>query len=327
LQLVPFWLDDDGMLTAQPSRRKPDEDARTEAGEFLFPVGTVARGLDVSPSTLRAWERRYGLGPTARTVGSHRRYSRDDVERLRRMRDLVRVGVAAAAAAAAVGAEQGEPAPGAGSRITAERLTGAMHRLDVDAIGALASAALHTLGAATAWVRVFAPALVAVGEQWETTGCGVEVEHLTSGILEAALRRHVHRMAAPPVREGAIALAAVPGEAHTLPLTALAAALAEKGCASVLVGDLPAKALRDAVTRLQPTAVVMWSRMRGSADPDWLQAVTAACDTPFHPAGPGWPADFDPGYLASLPSALGSLVPPNVPVPRALHDASDLWPV
>src|SRR5690348_5467328 len=103
------------------------------------------------------------------------------------MRKLVRSGVAAAAAAGTVGALAATGRAGGGAvRISAEHLTEAMHRLDAQAIGALASRALHGLGAATAWVRVFAPALVALGERWEATGRGVEVEHLTSGILKAA---------------------------------------------------------------------------------------------------------------------------------------------
>ena len=38
-------------------------------------VAAVARRLGVAPATLRTWDRRYGLGPTERVAGSHRRYS------------------------------------------------------------------------------------------------------------------------------------------------------------------------------------------------------------------------------------------------------------
>ena len=45
-------------------------------------VSSVADELGVSASTLRTWERRYGLGPTGRQAGARRRYMPEDVERL-----------------------------------------------------------------------------------------------------------------------------------------------------------------------------------------------------------------------------------------------------
>ena len=51
-------------------------------------VGEVADRLGVSTSTIRLWERRYGLPRPVRSVGGHRRYSAADVEQLRAVRDL-----------------------------------------------------------------------------------------------------------------------------------------------------------------------------------------------------------------------------------------------
>lgn len=62
-------------------------------------VGAVAARLGVAASTLRTWDRRYGLGPTDRSAGRHRRYSPDDLARLETMRALTERGVALADAA------------------------------------------------------------------------------------------------------------------------------------------------------------------------------------------------------------------------------------
>ncbi|GAB3082218.1 MerR family transcriptional regulator [Intrasporangium mesophilum] len=67
-----------------------------------WPVGTVADQVGVSTSTLRSWERRYGLGPTRRTGGGHRRYGPTDVLRVRLMARLTAQGVPARAAADAI---------------------------------------------------------------------------------------------------------------------------------------------------------------------------------------------------------------------------------
>jgi len=66
-----------------------------------LPVGAVARLLGVAAPTLRTWDRRYGLAPSERSNGRHRRYTPVDVARLAHMRQLTLRGVAPAEAAAA----------------------------------------------------------------------------------------------------------------------------------------------------------------------------------------------------------------------------------
>ncbi|NEA12181.1 MerR family DNA-binding transcriptional regulator, partial [Streptomyces sp. SID10692] len=41
-------------------------------------TGAVARLLGVAPTTLRSWDRRYGLGPATREGGRHRRWTAAD---------------------------------------------------------------------------------------------------------------------------------------------------------------------------------------------------------------------------------------------------------
>ena len=86
-------------------------------------VAAVARRLGVAPATLRTWDRRYGLGPSARTAGSHRRYTPEDVARLLVMRRLTLEGVApvdAAKAALEAGVEELEEAAEQGAAPTTE---------------------------------------------------------------------------------------------------------------------------------------------------------------------------------------------------------------
>ena len=65
-------------------------------------VTAVSSKLGVSASTLRTWERRYGLGPGERSAGSHRRYLPEDVARLSHMIELIQSGVTPSDAAAIV---------------------------------------------------------------------------------------------------------------------------------------------------------------------------------------------------------------------------------
>ncbi len=54
-----------------------------------FAISTAARMLGLTPHTLRKWEDRYGAISPSRTAGGDRRYSRADIERLARLKELV----------------------------------------------------------------------------------------------------------------------------------------------------------------------------------------------------------------------------------------------
>ncbi|MFD6347433.1 MerR family transcriptional regulator [Streptomyces roseolus] len=87
-------------------------------------TGAVARRLGVSPTTVRSWERRYGIGPAVRADGRHRRWSPADVAMLEEMCRLTASGVPPAEAARAArevrkAAEVRSPAVPEGSAATA----------------------------------------------------------------------------------------------------------------------------------------------------------------------------------------------------------------
>jgi DNA-binding transcriptional MerR regulator len=79
-------------------------------------IGEVARRAGVTTATLRAWEARHGLLPSARTAGGQRLYEEADVGRLQAVRRLVSQGWSVAGAISQVlgqpgraGEANGEP--------------------------------------------------------------------------------------------------------------------------------------------------------------------------------------------------------------------------
>jgi DNA-binding transcriptional MerR regulator len=62
----------------------------------VYSIGAVARMLDLTPTTLRAWEDRYGVVNPARSEGDQRLYSRDQVDQLRFVQRLMADGLQAA---------------------------------------------------------------------------------------------------------------------------------------------------------------------------------------------------------------------------------------
>ncbi len=232
-------------------------------------AGAVARMLGISPTTLRTWDRRYGLGPTTRHEGKHRRYSDDDVARLERMVELTASGVAPASAAASLNASGDPDFWAAAGDLDAAR----MRRVAVSLI------ARH--GVVHTWDAVLMPFLVELGERVSAEVTGVEVEHIASLSISDALRVSGASAAVPSVL-----LACAPDEQHSLPLDVLAAALAEQGRASRNLGArVPATALVSAVRQLAPTVVFVWAHDRVYAEQVPLAELAG---TRVLVAGPGW---------------------------------------
>lgn len=126
-------------------------------------VTMVASRLGVSASTLRTWERRYGLGPSERRAGTHRKYRPEDVARLLRMLELVRSGVAAADAAATVlamadddlgGSAVGTAVPsGPGDLVQAAQLR------DEERLERLIGSSVSDVGLVHTWCDLIEPAM------------------------------------------------------------------------------------------------------------------------------------------------------------------------
>lgn len=285
-------------------------------------VAAVARHLGVAPATLRTWDRRYGLGPSAHTAGAHRRYSAADVARLEVMRSMVFQGVSPGDAArmalttdvSADAAEEppdslsaesliheDEPTPAGragggpvvplhGASPRARGLARAALALDAPAVRKIVLDSLTERGTIWTWDNLLVPVLVGVGERFQSTGQGIDLEHLLSESILGALREAADS-AVESATSRPVLLAAAPEDMHTLPLQAVAAALAERGIATRMLGArLPVDALIAAIRRCGPPAVMLWSHDDVTGDPAVLTAVPALRPAPaVVVGGPGWP--------------------------------------
>lgn len=277
----------------------------SESGEEpRWSVAAVARVLGIAPATLRTWDRRYGVGPSVHRDGEHRRYTEADLGRLETMRRLLLQGVSTAEAARAVTAaplEEGtppqaqapatSPAPGRPERSrpadsTVRQLREAALRMDADGVVALLTRAVDEYGVPVVWEALLRPTLVALGDRWADDATCIAAEHL----LTESTTRVLHQVVRRVHRERPVLLVCAPGEAHVLPLHALAAALAERAVPSRLLGAAtPTEATTAAARRLQPWAVVVWAQLPQTADPEVFAALPPANGGRLLvAAGPGW---------------------------------------
>jgi DNA-binding transcriptional MerR regulator len=309
-------------------------------------AGAVARRLGVAVTTLRTWHQRYGLGPSQHISGRHRRYTAEDLARLEIMQRLAAEGVAPAEAArwarlAPADALLHEPAKmptptvptptvpqvepqltsrsraGGGFTIPVGRagpaargLARAAVRLDSAKMRKILEDAIEADDVVATWDNVLRPVLVGIGKRHLVTRSLVDVEHLLSRTSSEVLGA-VPRPASAITRAG-ILLACTDEEQHSLPLEALAAALAQTGVACRILGArVPPAALIDSVRRTGPSVVVLWAHTAETADVNQLRGLLAGPRRPLLvlAGGPGW----DP---ESLPS--------DVVMPVSLSDAMRL---
>ncbi len=269
----------------------------------VYTAGQVARVLGVAETTLRSWHRRYDVGPHAERPGAYRRYTADDIVRLEHMRDLIQSGMLASDAARTVNGQATAGRVG----LVLEQLTAAAHRLDSRACRAIVTASVQAFGVVTTWDSVCRPALRAVEARQEGGRC-VPDEHVLSWGIASGL--HQVGSSGTDDRTPSILLACTDDEPHSLPLEALAAALAERRVPVRMLGAaLPAASLVEAVRATSPDVVVLWAQRQETADPAVLRRLRRL-PVRRMTAGPGWAVRRRTGteHLDSLPTALAALV-------------------
>ena len=272
--------------------------AETKKDEELLTVAAVARRLGVAPATLRTWDRRYGLGPSTHEAGEHRRYCPADLMKLTLMRRLISAGVAPSDAA-----EKAKKAKGAVKLANIVRefevredvvagINKALQAFDIAFVEETLRTELELHGVEEAWHEIIVPTLIEIGESWEESGQGIEIEHAFSETLKKVFRERSGECEAP-VNGHPVLLAAVGEEQHSLPLHALQAQLCELGIRTHFLGArTPFEAVAATITRLAPPAVFLWALLPTNADPNFYRQLPMVRPAPrILLGGPGWDAD------------------------------------
>ncbi len=296
-------------------------------------VAAVARRLGVAPATLRTWDRRYGLGPSEHRAGSHRRYTSADLARLEHMRRLVLAGIPPGDAARDASALEVDPStlapvtdiatlavagitetqtdlparsgggqviPIPGGTPASRGLARAALALDGHACQRIIHETIERRGVVWTWDHLLVPVLTGVGQRWETSGRGIDVEHVLSDAVHAALADRARELK-DPVNARLVLLAAADEETHFLPLWAVAAALAERRIGTRMLGArVPQETLLQAVRRTGPAGVFVWAQIPGSAKLGALADLPTLRPAPTVLAGgPGWQGSLPPGVVTA----------------------------
>ena len=207
----------------------------------LLPIRTVSMLTGVNAVTLRAWERRYNLVTPQRTPKGHRLYTRQDVERIKQIVDLLSQGISVSHAGPLL-----EQTPGATATTPAaesndiwknyqESMLSAIERFDEPALDGAYNDALSLYPVDIVSQRLTTPLLRLLGERWNKRETGVAEEHFFSVYLRNKLGTRIHHM---NQRGGGplLLLACLPGELHEIGLLFFALAAVNSGYRVLILG-------------------------------------------------------------------------------------------
>jgi DNA-binding transcriptional MerR regulator len=277
-------------MTQSPQRGTPTDLVTTAAGTGPFRINIAAELCAVPATTLRAWERRYGVPVPRRTASAYRLYTTEDVAQIIRMREMVEKGVSPAQAARVVlgspPAVADEHVPIDGLELAQARILAATLRWDAAAIDLELTRLSMLLDAQTLYERVVSPVLTEVGARWERGELSIGQEHLLTDRLELAVRaslRALERKDGPLVL-----LACIDCEQHVLGLLGAALRFAASGAHTTLLGAMmPAEALADAIRSMAPRLVGLSVSLPPPNAKALLRAYGKACgSTPWVVGGP-----------------------------------------
>ncbi|GDX82822.1 MerR family transcriptional regulator [Deltaproteobacteria bacterium] len=223
-----------------------------------YRIKTVAELTGIPRNTILAWERRYDLLEPRRSDAGYRIYDDSDVAYLRELKGLVDSGVAISEAISRIAASERNSLPSVVARpdLVSGLLAALLHFDGNAALPFLRR--LDQLPFAEAMQEVWRPLLREVGRLWEVGEISVAQEHFAAGVARAALAAMLRSL--DTTRDGAVEVvcACLPGEAHDIPLLAVAVELSLAGWHVIWLGaDVPLADLCGLVTRQAPAVVCL----------------------------------------------------------------------
>jgi len=281
-----------------------------------------AAGLSGVPETsLRAWERRYGVVAPRRPHTGYRLYDDDAVARVSTMRGLVEAGWSASQAAAAV--REGTGAAALASALSTTSRTapadGPSNAAELMSRFLTAAARLDLIGIERTLDQGFAlgsfehvvdswlfPTLEALGEGWARGEIDVAGEHAASHAVHRRLAA-AFQAAGSASRRRPVVVGLPPGSRHELGALAFATALRRRGLAVLYLGaDVPVASWDAAVSAASARAAVLGVVMSQDRPSTVEVARLLAARHPelFLASGGAAGADVMAG-VATLPTTLG----------------------
>jgi len=247
----------------------------TSNNEF-FPIRKLSERTGVGASTLRAWERRYGLLKPKRTPKGHRLYTDNDARLVYRVLELLDDGHAISEAARRV-----LSTPGKAADVTdllsdvdsdaldtkelskgqwagyVERLIRAVESFSPQRLDAVYNEAssLYPLDLVSKYL--IEPALKVFGSRWNQRTTGIAEEHFFTAWLRNKIGARLHH-ATSQATGSTLLVTCVPGHRHEMAVLLFSLAALARGYRVVYLGtDMPLEPIPEVVRQCGAKGVIL----------------------------------------------------------------------
>lgn len=232
---------------------------------------TIANITGINPVTLRAWERRYGLIQPQRTAKGHRLYTKQDIERIQRVRALLQQGVAISQVGQILDNNieiEVASVNDTGNDIWAsyqQRMLASIETYDEVLLDELYNDALSLYPDDLINSRLSTPLLRQLGQHWKEAPDGIAREHFFTLYLRNKLGsriKHTNLSGKGPL----LLISCLPGELHEVGMLFFAVNAVSHGYRVLLLGaSIPLEQLPEVINRRPCSAIVLSTTTRPAA--------------------------------------------------------------
>lgn len=226
-----------------------------------YPIRTISELTGVPTTTLRAWERRYGLLKPSRTAKGHRLYSGEDIDLIKEVVKLLKSNHTISEAIRIIknpelGAVASSDTDGHWV-VYQQRMLKSIENFNEQNLDTTYNEALSIYPIDMVTEQVIIPVLTILGERWDERESGIAEEHFFSAFLRNKLGARLHHESHRS-RGNKILVACLPGEYHELGLLLFCIAAISHGYQILYLGtNLPPSQLSKVVERTDVSAVLL----------------------------------------------------------------------
>lgn len=226
-----------------------------------YPIRAISELTGVPTTTLRAWERRYGLLKPSRTAKGHRLYSTEDIDLVKEIVKLLKSNHTISEAIRIIRNPELNEASSADAdghwAVYQQRILRSIESFNEQNLDTTYNEALSIYPVDMVTREVILPVLRLLGERWKKREAGIAEEHFFSAFLRNKLGARLHHESRRS-RGNKILVACLPGEYHELGILLFCIAAIGHGYQILYLGtNMPPDQLGKVVDSTDVSAVLL----------------------------------------------------------------------
>jgi len=226
-----------------------------------YPIRAISELTGIPTTTLRAWERRYGLLKPTRTAKGHRLYSGEDIDLVKQIVGLLKSNHTISEAIRIIRNPELKSVSSAQAEghwvVYQQRLLKAIENFNDQNLDTVYNEALSIYPIDMVTREVIIPVLNTLGERWQEREAGIAEEHFFSAFLRNKLGARLHHESHRS-RGNKILVACLPGEYHELGILLFCIAAIGHGYQILYLGNnTPPSQLLIVVVRTDVSAILL----------------------------------------------------------------------